>query len=163
MVIFIGLPVLIMRIYDRRRNARQRRDHPPASQEAEREDFEQRILKPDWSRVEHQLRRRVPEALRAMYADSALITLRDLSYSEEHVISAFEPLDEQAITETASWLGFGAVAIARTDFGDLIYLRPGVAEVDAVYLTHHDGSDTEIFAESVAQMLTVLRTAKPSA
>jgi hypothetical protein len=40
--------------------------------------------------------------------------------------------------------------------GDMVYLRPGAAEVDAVYLAHHDGGDIEILAESVAQMRETL-------
>jgi hypothetical protein len=99
----------------------------------------------------------VPSALRELYADSALITRRDLRWSDDYTISAFEPLDDEAIRQAARALGLDAVPIATTDFGDLVYLRPGAAERDAVYLTHHDGGDTEILAESIQAMVSALR------
>jgi hypothetical protein len=155
-LLFVGLPVLILWIADRRRN-RRLRDAPPASQAAERHAYEQRILNPDWAAVERRLRRPVPQALRDLYADRVLILRRDLSCADDHVISSFEPLDEQAMQDAARWLGFEAVAIATTGFGDAVYLRPGAAESDTVYLTHHDGGDTEVFAESVTDLLAALR------
>jgi hypothetical protein len=142
-LMFIGLPVLILRIIDRTRKA---------SHAANREAYERRILTPDWPCVERQLRRPAPQALRDLYADRRLITQRDLVYDDDRVMSTFEPLDEQAIADTRQWLGFEAVAIATTDFGDTVYLRSGAGEVDAVYLAHHDGGDIEIVAESVIQM-----------
>jgi hypothetical protein len=36
-------------------------------------------------------------------------------------------------------------------------LRPGGSEADTVYITHHDGSDTEAFAESIAAMVERLK------
>ena len=158
---FIGLPVLILWITDRRRN-RWRREAPPASQVAERQAYERRILNPDWTAVEHHLRRPVPQALRDLYADRALIVRRDLRYADDHVISSFEPLDEQAIQDAIRWLGFDAVAIATTDLADAVYLRVGAAEADNVYLTHHDGGDTEVFAESLSEMFATLKQAQPS-
>ena len=54
---------------------------------------------------------------------------------------------------------FPAVPIATTDFGDLVYLRPGAAEGDTVYVTCHDGGDTKVFSDSVRAMLVALRKA----
>jgi hypothetical protein len=158
-LIFIGLPLLILGIRDRAAAARRRRQSTPERHLAERNAYEQRILQPDWARVERHLGRPVPQALRDLYADRALITAQDLEYSPDLTISRFEPLDERAIAEGQSWLGFPAVAIATTDFGDWVYLRPGAAEADTVYLTHHDGGETEVFAESVAGMVDALRRA----
>jgi hypothetical protein len=100
----------------------------------------------------------VPSALRELFADHVLITRRDLRVSDDQAISAFEPLDEEAILEATRALGFDAVPIATTDFGDMVYLRPGATERDAVYVTYHDGGDTEVFADSVAGLLKILRT-----
>jgi hypothetical protein len=155
-LIFVGLPVLILRTNDRRRTARGQRDHTPATEITERQAVEQRLLSPDWSCVERHLRRPVPQALRDLYSDHSLITRRDLTYADDHVISTFEPLDEHRILDATHWLGFEAVLIASTDFGDAVYLRSGAAEADALYLTHHDGGDTEVLAESVAQLLASL-------
>jgi hypothetical protein len=56
---------------------------------------------------------------------------------------------------------FEALVIATTDFTDPVYLRAGASQDDTVYLTHHDGDDIEIFAESVTKMLAVLRRQNP--
>ena len=156
-LLLVGLPVLVLWITDRRRNRQRLRAHPPAAQIAERQAYERRILNPDWACVERRLRRPAPQALRELYTDHALITRRDLPYADDHVISTFEALDEQAMQDATRWLGFDAMAIARTDFDDAVYMRPGTAEGDTVYLTHHDGGDTEVFAESVDEMLATLK------
>ena len=146
-ILFVGLPILLLVLRDRRRAARRR------SAGVDDRLREQRLFDPDWSLVERRLQRPVPPALRTLYDDRALIIRRDLQWSSDYVISAFEPLDAQAMADSAEWLGFDAVAIATTDSGDAIYLVPGAAERDAVYLTHHDGGDTEVFADSVVVML----------
>jgi len=160
-LIFVGLPVFLLRLNDRRR--RKRRDRSQALDVRERERFEQRLLNPDWACVERHLRRPVPEALRDLYSDRLMITRRDLRYADEQVLSTFVPLDEEAMSDTAGWLGFQALALATTDFGDTVYLRPGEAGGDIVYLTHHDGGDTEVFAESVTKMVATLNRANPDA
>jgi hypothetical protein len=99
----------------------------------------------------------VPHALRELYADRALITSRDLRWQDDAAISAFEPLDAMALDDARRELRVDGVVIATTDFGDAIHLRPGAAARDVVFVTHHDGGDTEVFAESVAAMLVTLR------
>jgi hypothetical protein len=101
----------------------------------------------------------VPSALRELFADHALITRHDVRLSDDQTISAFEPLDEEAILEAIRALGFDALPIATTDFGDIVYLRPGATERDAVYVTYHDGGDTEVFSESVEAMKAALQRA----
>lgn len=148
------MPILILVFRDRAGAARRSRAHA-----AEQQSHDQRLLNPDWSRVEQHLQRPVPPALRELYADRTLITRRDLRWSDEQMISAFEPLDEKAILDAGRNLGFAVVPIATTDFGDLVYLRPGPAEGDEVYVTYHDGGDTEILADSVEAMAAALRGA----
>lgn len=97
--------------------------------------------------------------MRELYTDRVLITARGLDYTNGNRISSFGPLDEQGLLDTRAWLGLDAVAIAMTDFGDAIYLRPGSAQGETVYITHHDGGDTEVFAESMAAMVNTLRDA----
>ena len=161
-LIFIGLPLLILWINDRRRDARREREQPLETRDAERRALEQRIGQPDWACVERHLGRPPPQTLRDLYADYTLITRRDLPYSTDFAISTFEPLDEQAMLDTQAWLGFEAVAIAMSDSDDVIYLRPGAGETDTIYLTHHDGGDTEVFAESVTKMREALGRANRS-
>lgn len=157
LLIFVGLPLVILKLRDRAN--RVLRDHrsPPEKQAVIRQAYEQRILRPDWDYVERYLQRPAPRALRDLYADYVLVTSRDVQYSVDHAISTFEALDERAIADTTAWLAVKAVAFATTDMGDPVYLRSGPSEPDKVYVTYHDGGDTEILAESVSAMLEVLR------
>ena len=157
--LFIGLPLLILWLRDRVSRARGRRRNPPEKLTVDRWAYDERILRPDWAFYERHLERPAPRALRELYADRALVTAQGLEYTDSDHISTFEALDEQGLLDTRSWLGFDAVAIATSDFGDPIYLRPGASETDTVYITHHDGGDTEVFAESVAAMVERLRQA----
>ena len=151
-LIFVGLPILLLVLRDRAAASQRSR-----ARAAEQQSHDRRLLNPDWANVERHLQRPVPPALRELYADRALVTGRDLRWSEDRMISAFEPLDEEAILDAARTFGFPAVPIATTDFGDLVYLRPGAAEGDVVYVTYHDGGDTEVFADSVAAMVATVR------
>jgi hypothetical protein len=155
-LLFIGLPIALLRIIDRKRSRRARQRDSSASL-VEREAYERRILAPDWACVERHLRRPPPHALRDLYADSGLVTQRDLEYDDDRLVSTFEPLDERAMLVASRSLGFDAVVIATTDFGDAVYLRPGATESDAVHVAYHDGGDTEVFEESLEEMLIVLR------
>ena len=153
-LIFVGLPVLILWRRDRRTSIR--RQHLTRQLSNEREADEKRILSPDWEAVESFLQRPVPSMLRELYADHTLVTAYGLRYRKNELISTFAPLDYQGVFG-ASPLGFDALIVATTDFGDPVYLRAGQTESDTVYVTHHDGSDTEVFAASIAEMLAVLR------
>jgi hypothetical protein len=146
-LLFIGLPVSLLRIIDRKRTSRA----------GDREAYERRILSPDWICIERHLRRPPPGALRDLYADRRLVTQRDLVYDDDRLVSTFEPLDEEAMVATSRSLGFDAVVIATTDFGDAVYLRAGATEADTVHVAYLDGGDTAVFAESIGEMLSVLR------
>ena len=95
--------------------------------------------------------------MRELYSDHALIVTQGIDYTQAECISTFEPLDEQGLIDSRPWLGFDAVAIATNDAGDPIYLRPGPTESDAVYLTSHDGGETEELAPDVATFRQCLR------
>ena len=156
-LLFVGLPLVILKARDRVLRARRDHGNRPETEAATRRAYEQRIVRPDWEYVERHLGRPVPQALRDLYADRVLVTSRDVQYSTAHSISPFEPLDEHGIMDSTAWLGVKAVAFATTDMGDPVYLRSGPSEADSVHITYHDGNDTEIFAESVSEMLDVLR------
>lgn len=161
--LLVGLPAGILWLRDRVNRIRYRRRNPPEKVAAERRALEERLFHPDWEFYERHLQRPPPAALRELYADRALLTAPALDYDDGGVINTFGALDQQGLLDTREWLGFDVVAIATSDFGDPIYLRPGPSEPDTVYITHHDGGDTEVFAGSVGAMLERLRRANRSA
>ena len=126
---------------------------------AKREAFNASLRQPDWHFYERHLQRDVPPALRALYADEKLITSTLLNYSDECSINTFEPLNESSLYEGVEDTAPPVVVIATTDFGDPIYLKPGPSESDAVYVTYHDGGDTEVLADSVAGFVDRLKQA----
>lgn len=119
--------------------------------------FEARLLQPDWPFYEQHLQRPAPAALRALYADPPWITATQLVYSDACTIHAFAPLNAQYEHPLLTEMHLHAIPIATNDYGDPIYLKPGALESDAVYLTHHDGGDTEVLADSVAEFVTRLQ------
>jgi hypothetical protein len=153
-LLIIGVPSLMYAVLGR---FTPRPAVSPEELEAERQAYEERILRPDWEFYERHLQRSAPEALRKLYADRALVTAGNLDYSDRHRIGTFEALDEERLLDTREQLGFDVVAFATSDCGDPIYLRPGPSEADTVFITYHDGGDTEVFAESVEAMLERLR------
>lgn len=156
-VVFIALPLILLWTRDRVKRMRRESPRARAARAEARRAYERRILQPDWHRVEHQLGRAVPQALRDLYADHALVTSSDLEYSIYHAISTFEALDEPAFTDAKKWLGVDGVVFATSDMGDSIYLRAGASEPNAVYLVRHDGGDTEVIAATIDEMVARLK------
>lgn len=153
--VLIGLPALWFAIMGRR-------SHPEPSGEelaAARKEFEDRLLQPDWEFYERHLQRSAPAALRQLFADRKLVTMQGLEGNNGCDINEFQPIDEDGLTEIPGPNGLEVVAIATNEFGDAIYLRPGASENDVVYVTYHDGGDTEVFAESVEAMVGKLKKA----
>jgi hypothetical protein len=157
--LFVGMPLGLLWLRDRIKDLRRRGCNPPEKVASDRRAYEERILHPDWEFYRHHLQQPVPPALRDLYTDRGFVIMEGLDYPGNQGISTFGALDDQGLLDTRSWLGLEAVAIATSDFGDPIYLRPGASQADTVYITHHDGGDTEVFAESVASMLEGLRHA----
>lgn len=120
---------------------------------------ERRLLTPDWAYYERHLQRAVPEAIRELYRNRALILSGGFQYDEIHYISSFEPIDSLALLETRDFLGFDALPLASSD-GDIIYLRPGRDESDAIFITYHDGGDTSELAPDAEFFLQRLREAQ---
>ena len=151
LVLFVALPALLLYIAYRRRLALRHgwMGLPP-------EDHARQLLAPDWTFVERHLGRPAPAALRALYANRAAITRTNLVFAGTP-INTFEPLTESSLLDTTADIGFDILPIATTGFGDPLHLRPGADEGETVYVTHHDGGDTAVFAESVAQLVAGLR------
>ncbi len=132
--------------------------NPPEKLDAERRAREARIASPDWVFYERHLQRPAPASLRELYSDQRVLLSRGIDYDENHHISSLQPLDPAGLVETRDLLGFDVVPIADSE-GDLIYLRPGPAERDAVYILYHDGSETEELADDISVFVARVRQA----
>ena len=152
--VFIGLPILVLLV----RDLTLRLNKPsPAAYAIKRLAQLELIRNPDWAFYECHLERRIPSALQELFADDAIITRELIDYSSVYCILTFEAINEKNLIEMQQDLGHDIVAIATTDVGDPIYLRPGRSEADAVYVTHHDGGDTHVLADSVSEFVERLR------
>src|SRR5262245_11645477 len=160
-ILIVALATGLLLLIDRIRKAMARRRRPPEMLAAERREFEERLLQPDWSFYQHHLQRPVPAALRELYADRTLV-LSSFQYDDKHYLSTFEPLSEEGLVEAQEWLNCDVVPFANCD-GDLIYLRPGKSEPDAVFITYHDGGETEKLAPDPATFLQRARLASQNA
>jgi hypothetical protein len=126
--------------------------------EIERKALEDRLLHPDWNFYEQHLQRPAPAALRGLFADRGLITSCGLKYDRSCRISTFMPLDRDGPVDSAGLISHDIIPIAFSDCGDPIYLRPGAAEPDTVYIAFHDDpGKVLVFADSVGAMLEKLR------
>ena len=156
LVLFIGLPIAILMIKDRIDVALFRRRYPPEKLKEMRRLRRQRLLEPDWVFYEQHLERPVPEALRDLYNDPNLMRDGCLELDDSGEVE-IQPIDKQGLLDTRGFIGHDVVAIASNGFGDPIYLRPGKLEPDAMYVTYHDGEDTEMLAPNVDDFLRQLR------
>jgi len=136
-----------------------RRRFPPEREAAERRAFEQRILRPDWAFYEQHLQRPIPDTLRKLFADQALVTDGGFDYAKGAGISTFNPLDRDSLLDVRDEAGCEIIAFAVSDCGDPIHLRPGPTEPDTVYITSHDGGGTKVFEKSIDVMLEKLNRA----
>lgn len=150
--ILFGLPILLLVLRDRVSEAIWRFRNPPEKLAADRRICEARIASPDWAFYERHLERPVPAALRCLYSDHQRVLEVGAVYDDTHYISSFEPLDEKAFVDTYDNFRMNVVPFANSD-GDILYLRPGLNETDAVYITYHDGGDTWQLAPDVSVFL----------
>jgi hypothetical protein len=157
-VALIAIAVCFCWVNDRFMQVMWRWRNPPEKLDAERRALEARIANPDWAFYERHLQRPAPASLRDLYSDQRLLLSGGTDYDENHRISSFQPLDRAGLVETRDLLGFDVVPIADSE-GDLIYLRPGPAEKDAIYVLYHDGSENEELADDVSVFMGKVRQA----
>ncbi len=123
--------------------------------------FQQRLLAPDWQIYAEHLQREVPEAMKRLYAEFALL----LSEVEIPLVSGmtmtmteFFPLDAQALIDQKQFqpenMAFDCLPFATLDGLDL-FLRPGSDAANSVYL--FDGSEIELIFTDIADLLYALR------
>lgn len=119
------------------------------------QERERRLSSPDWNFYAAHLGRPVPDSIRALYSDTDLLAGGDIQL-EKITITSFEPIDIQGLRDTKVWTTKDAVAIARWE-ADPIYLMPGPDEDNGVYITYHDGGETELVADDVGAFISEIR------
>jgi hypothetical protein len=139
-----------------------RRRNPPEKLAAEWKDYQRRVQAPDWDFYENHLQREVPTAIRDLFADTSVILSQSAESCGEQIISKFGAIDESSVLDSREWIGADVVAIAHNIYGDPIYLRPGKNETNAVFVTYHDGGDTEQIAADVSEFVGSIRLTEPS-
>ena len=142
---------------DRISNALWKRRNPPEKLAAEWKEYQARIQTPDWDFYANHLQRDVPDAVRDLFANTEMVLSQTAKSCGEQVISRFGAIDEANLLESKEWIGADVVAIAHNIYGDPIYLRPGSGETNAVYVTYHDGGDTEQIAADVSEFVASIR------
>ena len=152
LALFVAAALLLM-ARDRLKAARSRKRYPPERVAETQRRLERRLVAPDWPFYAAHLQRPVPIALTTWFANPEAVLKR---YAfDDHLID-FVPIDREQLR--GAWIVAGVVAFAESN-GDPIYLKPGTNGDDAVFITFHDGGDTELLALSVEQFLARLEEA----
>ena len=150
LLVLFGLAILLLALKDRLSKALWRLRNPPEKLAAQRAALKSRLNSPDWKFYQQHLQRKVPEALCNAYAAAEIVT-KPHYFSDYYV--TFCPIDPAA--ESENWLP-GILPFADSN-GDPIFLKPGHAESEAVYIAYHDGSDIEQLAPSVEAFISGLK------
>lgn len=122
--------------------------------------FQQRLLAPDWQVYAEHLQRDVPEAMKLLYAEFALLLSEvEIPLESGMTITEFFPLDAQALIDQKQFqpenMAFDCLPFA-TLAGQELFLRPGSEAVNSVYL--FDGSDVEVVFPDITDLLNALRS-----
>src|SRR5215472_10794655 len=140
---------------DRVKDALWRRSNPPEKLAAMRATFARRLISPDWTAYAEYLKRPIPPAMRHLFEQRDILLRGDPIELDNATIVQFEPLDAEAYANIHLWWGTGAMPFASRD-GDPIYLRSGRDQSNAVYITYHDGGDTEMLSPDIEQFVAAL-------
>ena len=122
--------------------------------------FQQRLLAPDWQMYAEHLQRNVPEAMKLLYEEFALLLSEvEITLPNGMIITEFFPLDAQALIDQKPFqpenLAFDCLPFATLG-GQELFLRPGIEAANSVYL--FDGSDIEVVFPDLADLLDALRS-----
>lgn len=156
--IFVVLPIGLLFTRDKISELIRQKRNSPVKQIAERNEYEQKILSPDWSFYERHLLRAVPEQLKELWSDGELVKRGDFDYDEENWVSTFNPLTEETLREQKEIFEKEIIPILTTGFGDPVYLKPGPKEKNRLYITFHDGGNTDVFEENLDRFVKKLKS-----
>jgi hypothetical protein len=122
--------------------------------------YRERLRNPRWKELEEHFGTAIPEAIKNLYQQTGLLIERDVIFREkndrEWHIAEFLPADLESLEET--WPDVRKsrnLPFARDFFDDCYYvdLQAGNSSRCPVMICHHDGSDVELVAGSLAEFL----------
>jgi len=149
LVIFIGLPLAVVFLKDKIVHYIWRRKNPLEKVASERKEYEEKIKNPDWMFYEWHLQRPIPDQIRVLYGNEPVIISGGFDYDENTWISSFEAISKENLLGKEMGFDVPIVPILTTGFGDPVYFKPGSKEANTLYVTYHDGGDTEVFESSL--------------
>ena len=129
-------------------------------QAAAKRAFQARLLEPDWPLYAQHLQRDVPEAMKLLYGEFALL-LSEVEIPLENglTVTEFFPLDAQAVVDQKAFqpenMEFDCLPFATLS-GQELFLRPGSEAVNSVY--RFNGSTIEVVFADIADFLNDLHT-----
>jgi hypothetical protein len=162
LVVLVVVALAVIWLKDRADNTLKARRNPPEKLAEVRAAHERRLLAPDWEFYERHLQRPAPLPLRDLFSDHNLILWTTTLERGDIYVTSFEPLDAEGVLDTREWIGADVLPFASSD-GDPIYLKPGLDQPNVVYITYHDGGDTEQLAPDVATFVDALKEARSNA
>lgn len=133
------------------------------------EEYDRRLLNPDFAALERHFECTMPQAIREFYADSELILKSDFLIRsrnapevEEFDIACFVPADAEQM-ETWWPPAERKFIIANSVCGDPYYVELPLTQPNPlpVYVLYHDGGDTFNVADSLEEFMELCRGARP--
>ncbi len=138
--------------------ARFRKPKPPSEESIQ--NYRERLLNPRWNELQEHFGQTLPEPLKNLYGQTALITRRDVVFREsagkEWHVAEFYPADKDTIDQIWPDLKKSKIfPLAFDSFGDCFYIDLASKESNRcpVMYYHHDGSDVELVSESLEEFL----------
>ena len=138
--------------------ARFRKPKRPSAESIRR--YRERLLNPRWDELQKHFGHTLPEPLKNLYEQTALITRQDMVFREsagkEWHVAEFCPADKETIDQLWPDLKKSKIfPFAFDSFGDCYYVDLASKESNRcpVMYYHHDGSDVELVSESLEEFL----------
>jgi hypothetical protein len=137
--------------------ARFRKPKPPSKESIQR--YRERLLNPRWDELQEHFGQTLPEPLKSLYGQTALITRQDVVFREsagkEWHVAGFYPADKATGPIWPDMKKSKIFPFAFDAFGDCYYVDLASRESNRcpVMYYHHDGNDVELVSESLEQFL----------